>query len=95
MATFIELYNDLETRIKRISLSYSELKNKKRQLEEENGRLVEENAKLTSQLSELKEKYRLLTITKTLAEKKDKTDTKRKINELVREIDNCIRLLNQ
>ena len=63
-------------------------------LKEENLALKEENAKLEANLSELKEKYRLLTITKTLEDKKDKTDTKKKINEMVREIDNCIRLLN-
>lgn len=94
MATFLELYNDIEYKIKKISLSFNKIKEEKKQLEEENNTLREENLKLQNSLSELNEKYRLLTITKTIENKKDKTDTKRKINEMVREIDNCIRLLN-
>lgn len=95
MATFLELYTDIEYKIKKISLSFKELKQENLQMKEEMKTVRNENEKLKNELSELKEKYRLLTITKTLAEKKDKTDTKRKINELVREIDNCMRLLNK
>jgi hypothetical protein len=68
-----------------------------------------ENRKLKSQLIEqqelietlekdvetLTEKNKVLTITKTVLYKEDKKDTIKKINELVREIDNCIGLLNR
>ncbi len=95
MATFLELYNEIEYNIGKIRLVLTKTKHENEILKEENSTLKTENAKLQSDLSELKEKYRLLTITKTLEDKKDKTDTKRKINEMVREIDNCIRLLNK
>ena len=90
----MELYNEIEYNIGKIRLSLNKTRNENEILKEENLALKEENAKLEANLSELKEKYRLLTITKTLEDKKDKTDTKKKINEMVREIDNCIRLLN-
>ncbi len=45
-------------------------------------------------LSRLEERIRILKITKTLETKEGNVDAKLKINELVREIDKCIGLLN-
>jgi hypothetical protein len=60
-------------------------------VEEQNNRLDE----LVKEVESLTEKNKILTITKTVLYKEDKKDTIKKINELVREIDNCIGLLNQ
>jgi hypothetical protein len=45
-------------------------------------------------IRELEEKIRLLRIAKTLETKEGNVEAKLKINELVREIDKCIGLLN-
>ena len=53
-----------------------------------------ENDRLQTRVKDLEEKLKLMTITQTILHKEDKTEPKRKITELVREIDNCIGLLN-
>ena len=60
-------------------------------MEEQNNRVEE----LEKEVEKKKKKNKILTITKTVLYKEDKKDTIKKINELVREIDNCIGLLNQ
>lgn len=50
------------------------------------------------EIKQLNENYRILKITKTLAEaapNETNADARSKINELVREIDKCIALLNK
>jgi len=72
MATFLNLYNDVELKLKKTALFISNLKLENEKLSRENTALSEENSKLQAELSELKEKYRLLTITKTIENKKEK-----------------------
>jgi hypothetical protein len=45
-------------------------------------------------INNLEEKIKILKITKTIEKKEGAVDAKLKINELVREIDRCIGLLN-
>ena len=78
MATFLELYNEIEYNIGKIRLVLTKTKHENEILKEENSTLKTENAKLQSDLSELKEKYRLLTITKTLEDKKTRQIQKEK-----------------
>ncbi len=95
MASFLSLYNEVEHKIRAAVILLNEQKSenvKLRQLvEEQNNRLEE----LEKEVESLNEKNKILTITKTVLYKEDKKDTIKKINELVREIDNCIGLLNQ
>jgi len=95
MASFLSLYNEVEHKIRAAVILLNEQKSenvKLRQLvEEQNNRLDE----LVKEVESLTEKNKILTITKTVLYKEDKKDTIKKINELVREIDNCIGLLNQ
>ena len=86
----------------------SVIENKIRRLVEEHQKLLEENNKLTENIrslnnkinehkatiNELETKNKLFRITKTLESKVGTADAKAKINELVREIDKCIGLLN-
>lgn len=95
MASFLELYNGIEYKIKQASLRLREYSRKINELEEEVTTLKNEKEELKNSLEELKEKHNLFIITKTIAKKEDKTETKKKINDLVREIDNCIMLLNK
>ena len=46
------------------------------------------------EINRLKEQYRVLKLSKTFEKKEGAVEAKAKINELVREIDKCIGLLN-
>jgi len=67
----------------------------------ENIRLTNENQELkdvinaqTQTIKQLEEKSKILKLAKTLETKEGNVEAKLKINELVREIDKCIGLLN-
>ena len=94
MASFYNLYNDIEYRIKQAQLRLIDISRENKQLQEEKQLIKIENERLQAHVRELEEKLKLMTITQTIIQKEDKTETKRKITELVREIDNCIGLLN-
>lgn len=94
MASFYSLYNDIEYKIKQAQLRLIDISRENKQLQEEKQLVRNENERLQARVRELEEKIKLMTITQTIIQKEDKTETKRKITELVREIDNCIGLLN-
>jgi len=95
MASFLSLYNEVEHKIRAAVILLNEQKSEnvklKKLVDEQHNRLEE----LEKEVESLNEKNKILTITKTVLYKEDKKDTIKKINELVREIDNCIGLLNQ
>lgn len=95
MDSFLSLYNDVEYKIKQAVVRLNELRAENKRLTEENELLQGENKELKAQLEENEEKYKLLTITNTILKKEDKRDLKKEINDLVREIDNCIELLGK
>lgn len=94
MASFNTLYNDIEYKVKQAQQRLKDTKLENKKLQEENEELKQLNQQLQNQVQALDEKIKLMTITQTIIKKEDKTETKRKITELVREIDNCIGLLN-
>ncbi len=94
MASFYTLYNDIEYKIKQAQLRLIDISRENKQLQEEKQLIKNENERLQARVRDLEEKIKLMTITQTIIQKEDKTETKRKITELVREIDNCIGLLN-
>lgn len=95
MASFLSLYNEVEHKIRAAVILLNEQKSEnvklKKLVDEQHNRLE----KLEKEVESLNEKNKILTITKTVLYKEDKKDTIKKINDLVREIDNCIGLLNQ
>jgi len=95
MDSFLSLYNQVEYKIKQATVQYNECKKENRELKEENERLKEELERLKMQLQDNEEKLKLVTITKTILNKEDKKDIKKEINDLVREIDNCIEYLGK
>ena len=95
MDSFLSLYNQVEYKIKQATLQFNECKKENKELKEENLRLQEELKRLKLQLQDNEEKYKLATITKTILNKEDKKDIKKEINDLVREIDNCIEYLGK
>ncbi len=94
MASFLKLYNEIEYKIKQAEVRLKEYRQDIESVRSQNRQLAEENERLNAQVADLQEKYNLLTITKTILKKEDKIETKKKINDLVREIDNCIGFLN-
>lgn len=95
MDSFLSLYNQVEYKIKQATVRYQECKKENEELKAENERLQEELKRLKLQLQDNEEKYKLVTITKTILNKEDKKDIKKEINDLVREIDNCIEYLGK
>lgn len=91
------------------SILISGIEYKIKVLAENNNSLFEENAKLKQQnselndkvqrqqneLSSLEEKAVILKVSKTFGSDTDRQSAKIKINELVREIDECLNLLNK
>lgn len=94
MASFISIYNEIEFKIKQTVERLKEYKAENELLKTENLLLKTKNDELNNDVIELEEKLKLLSITQTFLKKEDKKVTKKKINDLVREIDNCIALLN-
>lgn len=95
MASFLSLYNDIEYKIRVAVTSLQELKLENEKLKIQLTEKKELINNLEEEVETLNEKNKILTITKTVLYKEDKKDTIKKINELVREIDNCIGLLNR
>ncbi len=95
MASFLSLYSDIEHNIKQAVALIAEKSEENRKLKEEIEEQNKEIERLQNELLSLKEKHKLLTITNTVLYKEDKKETIKKINEYVREIDNCIELLNR
>lgn len=94
MATFESLYNKIEYNVKAALLRIAELNRENQKLSKENEELQRRQRDLEEKLSDTEEKMKLLVITKTVLDKKDKTETKQQINDWVREIDYCIKLLS-
>ena len=95
MASFLSLYGDIEQNIKQAIALIAEKSEENRKSKEEIEEQNKEIKRLQNELQSLKEKHKLLTITNTVLYKEDKKETIKKINEYVREIDNCIELLNR
>jgi len=89
------IVSGLEYKIKKIVdlQSQTQIENEKLKQEIQNNKLIFENQKVI--IKSLEDKLKVLTVVKTLESGKDTYQTKVKINELVREIDKCIALLNK
>jgi hypothetical protein len=93
---------DLSVLVSGIQYKVVLLKDRLNKLESENRKLLAIHKELTQTvekqdyiLKKLEEKNEVLKFSKVLEKGKDITDTKLKINELVREIDKCLALLNK
>jgi len=93
--------SNLASAADRLRLKIEKLVHLHTKLGEDNARLTEERDALREKLREqeaiiakLKERGTIAKLAQQLPEKNGNTDLKLKINELVREIDKCIALLN-
>ena len=95
----MEQAKDLVSRINEQVLEllsrHRNLKSEHSGLKSQNDELKETIEKLNTEIDQLKEQIVKLKISKSLTEKKDSTEVKAKVDELLREIDKCVGLLNQ
>ena len=89
------ILSGLEYKVKKIvdlqNKTFSENRELKQEIE--NNKLIIENQKVI--IKDLDDKIKVPKVAKSLESGKDTYQTKVKINELVREIDKCIALLNK
>ena len=92
---------DLSVTLSEIELKLRKLISLKNQLQEENSRLIQRNEDLQLELeilmtenAELKEKINKLVIVNVLENEKEIEESRQLIKALVKEIDNCVSMLN-
>ncbi|MDP4281749.1 MAG: hypothetical protein Q8867_06310 [Bacteroidota bacterium] len=88
------LVSEIERKLGQLIRMYNDLKEKQSQTESENERLKQLFDTNKQEIRDLKENIKNLTLTKTIENKEGAAEAKAKINELLREIDKCIGLLN-
>lgn len=97
MTSFLSLYNDIECKLRKTSSQLIELQGKIKELQQENETLKQQAAvveKMRMELSETTENINIQSYTKNTKDNDTIYKIKEEINEIVREIDNCIGILN-
>ena len=95
MASFLTLYHQIESKLIKIKQVAEERAEENKTLKVNLNAALEKITQLENEVTRLSEKNKILTITKTTLYKKDKKETEKKIDKLVRDIDHCIELLNR
>jgi septal ring factor EnvC (AmiA/AmiB activator) len=91
-----KLINRLNENIHRLILLYNESVEENKKIKTELNNKTEKITLLERELSDLKTKYEKLKLVKTIEGTISETgDAKQKLNRIIREIDNCIALLNK
>jgi len=94
MENIRKLLSKIEVNILKLIEINENLNAENKVFKEENKKLHQQNEEKQTEIKELKERINKLKIFKTFETGKDNKEAKNKINELVREIDRCISLLN-
>ena len=91
-----ETINRLQNKIERLVSEYQEVKSVNAQLNHKLLSLQDQLEKKRQNVSELKDKNKILKLSASLqGEEQDTQAARQRINELVRELDKCIALLNK
>ena len=90
-----KMISSIDLKVKRLIELHLEIKEKLRQNQNENEELKNINEQQKKIINDLKEKIKLLKIAKSTEKQEGAADARLKINEMVREIDKCIGLLNR
>jgi chromosome segregation ATPase len=91
-----DLVTSLESKIDLLVKRYKGLSEECNKLQEENQKLMDQLNRTSADLTEAQTKYNHLKLAKTVElSQGDGHDAKLKINQMVREIDKCIALLNR
>ncbi|MGY5851691.1 hypothetical protein [Salegentibacter sp. F14] len=96
MSELTEIVDNLENRISKLLHKYEAMKQKMGAIEEEMATLNSENTRLKEELESSQGRIQTLKAANAMLGSKDyKTETKLKINSLIREIDQCIVQLSE
>ena len=92
-----KVVESIENKVNNIISLYNSLKKEKEEILEENRRLKSDISERDKNIKSLEEKINLLRISKSVGalDVEKNIESRRKINEYVREIDKCIALLNK
>jgi len=91
-----EIMRDVKDRMHQIISLYQNMKEEKRRLVHEKMDLMERVESLSQENEQLKHRYNTLKLAKSISgEEQNSHQAKIKINQIVREIDKCISLLNK
>ncbi|MCW3804633.1 hypothetical protein [Plebeiibacterium marinum] len=92
----IEIVNNLQHKIMRLVDRYQRVKSENDMLKAQNDQLTTQLEGSAREMADLKEKYNTLKFSKTIEKSSgDVHYAKIRINQIVREIDKCIALLNR
>lgn len=89
------LITGIEYKLRKLSEQHKEIRNENNELKT---RIAEQEVLINNQkiiITDLQEKVKTVSIAKTLASRSEINDAKKKIGDMVREIDLCINLLNK
>lgn len=90
-----DLIADIQLKLELLVQDRDDLQSKVEAMQVENEKLKAGIAERDRSIDALKEKNKTQTIAKSLEDSADRTSAKLKINELVREIDKCVALINK
>ena len=92
-----KVVENIENKVNNIISLYNSLKKEKEEILEENTKLKSDISERDKSIKSLEEKINLLRISKSVGvlDVEKNMESRRKINEYVREIDKCIALLNK
>lgn len=85
----------IDYKIRKLISQVTKLENENKLLNDKINELNKHITELELNIEEHQDKYKVLKLAKSLNKEESKTEVKLKINELLREIDNCVRLLNK
>lgn len=89
------LISGIEFKLRKLSEQHKEVRKENNELK---ARIAEQEVLINNQktiITDLQEKIKTVSIAKTLASRFEINDAKKKIGDMVREIDLCINLLNK
>ena len=96
MSDIKSIVTSLESKIEKLVDSHHRTKKELSALQNQNNHLNQTIAQQKQTIKELEDKYKVLKLSKSLSTSNENThELKLKVNELIREVDKCIALLNK
>ncbi len=94
MVDLVTLVSGIEYRMRELAARCDAFKNENEQLKSSNQQLLRELEEIKQNHQQLQYKNQIIKIAKAIEKDKGSTNAKYLINELLREVDRCIGLLN-
>ncbi len=90
-----EIITSIKDKTARLHVAYEKEKQKNDELTQKIKTLEDRNTSLNKNIQKLSQELETIKLSKTLNNKETKEETKGQINTLIRDIDNCIALINK